>query len=109
MGFATRNSLVNNTTIMHRHVDVNGNKINKENGLGNYIEIEYKIENDIFKSVYGHLYPNSTKLKEGQIVKMGEKIAEIGTTGYSTGNHLDWQLYQNNKVIDGMDLIDFNL
>lgn len=87
----------------------NENKINKENGLGNYIEIEYKIENDIFRSIYGHLYPNSTNLKEGQIVKTGEKIAEIGTTGYSTGNHLDWQLYQNNKVIDGMDLIDFNL
>lgn len=87
----------------------NENKINKENGLGNYIEIEYKIENEIFRSIYGHLYPNSTNLKEGQIVKMGDKIAEIGTTGYSTGNHLDWQLYQNNKVIDGMDLIDFNL
>ena len=27
MGFATRNSLVNNTTIMHRHVDVNGNNV----------------------------------------------------------------------------------
>ena len=85
------------------------NIINKENGLGNYIEIEYKVEDQIFKSVYGHLYPNSTKLKEGQTILMGEKIAEIGTTGYSTGNHLDWQLYQNNELIDGMDLIDFNL
>ena len=38
-----------------------------------------------------------------------QKIAGVGTTGYSTGNHLHFQVSLNGKYIDGLSLIDFNL
>lgn len=84
------------------------NEIDTTNGAGNYIEIEYEVENEIYKVIYGHLYPNSSLVKVGDQVHTGQKIAEVGTTGYSTGNHLHWQVSKNGNKIDGMNLVDFN-
>ncbi|MEG1577840.1 MAG: M23 family metallopeptidase, partial [Oscillospiraceae bacterium] len=40
------------------------------------------------------LYAHCSKLlvSEGQQVSAGDKIAEVGTTGRSTGNHLHFEL-----------------
>ena len=83
------------------------NEIDTSNGLGNYIEIEYEIEGDIYKVIYGHLYPNSSLVKVGDKVSSWQKIAEVGTTGYSTGNHLHWQVSKDGNKVDGMNLVDF--
>ena len=83
------------------------NEIDTANGAGNYIEIEYEIEGEIYKVIYGHLYPNSSLVKVGDQVHSWQKIAEVGTTGYSTGNHLHWQVSKNGNKIDGMNLVDF--
>lgn len=85
------------------------NSINTSNGAGNYIEIEYEIDGEIYSVIYGHLYPNSAKVKVGDVVSSWEQIASVGTTGYSTGNHLHFQMEKNNKKIDGLSLIDFTL
>jgi len=85
------------------------NSIDKSNGLGNYIEIEYIVENKIYNVIYGHLYPNSYKVKVGDEVKSWQEVALVGTTGYSTGNHLHFQVSLDGKKIDGLSLIDFNL
>ena len=58
--------------------------------------------------LYGHLYPNSSKVKIGDKVSSWQQIAGVGTTGYSTGNHLHYQVSENGKVIDGLSLVDFN-
>lgn len=87
----------------------NTNEINTSNGAGNYITIRYEIDGDIYDVLYGHLYPRSNKVKVGDLVKQGEVIATVGTTGYSTGNHLHWQVLKNGKKIDGMNLVDFTL
>ena len=84
------------------------NETDKNNGLGNYIEIDYDYEGKIYTVIYSHLYPKSTKLKEGEIVYRNQKIAEVGTTGYSTGNHLHFQVSLNGNKIDGLNLIDFS-
>lgn len=44
-------------------------------------------------TIYYHL--NKIHVKEGSLVKQGEKIADIGTTGFSTGPHLHWELRIN--------------
>ncbi len=41
-------------------------------------------------SVYSHL--SRLSVKPGTFVRQGEKIGEVGSTGRSTGPHLDWRL-----------------
>ena len=84
------------------------NDIDTSNGAGNYIVIEYNIDDVIYNALYGHLYPYSTKVMVGQKVYQGDEIASVGMTGYATGNHLHWQVSRDGKLIDGMNLVDFS-
>ncbi|WP_235595914.1 M23 family metallopeptidase [Mastigocoleus testarum] len=49
-------------------------------------------------SIFMHL--NGIKVKEGDMVKPGQLIGTIGSTGASTGPHLHWGLYVNGQAID---------
>ncbi len=85
------------------------NVINISGGYGNMIKIKCELEDITYSVIYGHLFPNSTNLKVGEEVKHWQEIAGVGTTGYSTGNHLHFEVYNDTKRIDGVSLIDFNL
>jgi len=74
---------------------------------GNIIKLSCEIEDLKYTVLYGHLFPNSAKVKTGDTVTKGQIIAGVGTTGYSTGNHLHYQVSLNGTTIDGMSLIDF--
>ena len=81
------------------------------NKTGNIITItcDEDYENTYYV-MYAHLYPDSAKVKVGDKVNHWTEIAAVGTTGYSTGNHLHYQVNdENKKVIDGMQFIDFSL
>lgn len=85
------------------------NVIDKKGGAGNQIKLKCNIGGTTYHIIYGHLYPNSAKVKTGDYVEAREQIASVGTTGYSTGPHLHFEVYLNNKNrIDGMDLIKFD-
>ncbi|WP_413173498.1 M23 family metallopeptidase [Anabaena azotica] len=49
-------------------------------------------------SIFMHL--SRINVKEGDIVKAGQLIGGVGSTGASTGPHLHWGLYVNGKSID---------
>lgn len=49
-------------------------------------------------SIYMHL--NGINVKEGDMVKAGQLIGGIGSTGASTGPHLHWGLYVNGQAVD---------
>lgn len=84
------------------------NTINtKDKQGGNIIKISCNVNDLTYEVLYGHLYPNSARVKSGDNVSQGQIIAGVGTTGYSTGNHLHYQVKLNGKVVDGMSLIDF--
>ena len=85
------------------------NVIDTSGGVGNFIELECTIDDNTYIVLYGHLYPNSSNLKVGDKVESMQKIASVGTTGYSTGNHLHFQVSLNGNYIDGLSLIDFNI
>ena len=63
----------------------------------------------LYYVTYGHLFPNSSQVKVGDTVNQNQLIAKVGTTGYSTGNHLHFQVQkEDNTYIDGMSFINFS-
>ncbi|BBI36769.1 peptidoglycan DD-metalloendopeptidase family protein [Cohnella abietis] len=65
----------------------------KSGGLGNAVIINHK---NGFKTTYGHM--KSVSVKKGQIVQKGDVIGIMGSTGHSTGTHLHFEVYLNNKL-----------
>lgn len=49
---------------------------------------------------YGHIRNGGIMVKEGQTVKRGDKIAEVGSTGDSTGNHLHFEVRINQEAVN---------
>ena len=85
------------------------NVTDKTGGGGNQIYLECPVDEDVtYTVIYAHLYPGTSKVREGQSVKAGDELAGIGTTGYSTGPHLHYQVKYNGDNVDGMSLIDFS-
>lgn len=54
-------------------------------------------------------YAHCSKLlvKEGEEVKPGDKIAEVGSTGNSTGPHLHFEIRRDDRVINPEAILDF--
>ena len=50
------------------------------------------------KSIFIHM--DKINVSKGQIIKKGEKIGEVGSTGKSTGAHLHWSLILNGIYIN---------
>lgn len=62
-------------------------------GYGNYIVIKH---NNGYYTLYAHC--NSIKVKKGATVSRGQVIATIGTTGYSTGPHVHFEVRKTDKL-----------
>lgn len=63
-------------------------------GYGNAVVIYH---GDNISSVYGH--NSSVNVKVGQTVKRGQQIANAGSTGWSTGSHLHFEVRLNGSPI----------
>ena len=67
----------------------------RSGGAGKMIKIKHTFGNVVTK--YLHLLKFAKGIKVGSFVEQGEKIAEVGSTGLSTGPHLDYRVYINGK------------
>lgn len=70
------------------------------NGYGNTIKIRH---DNGYTTQYAHLA--SIKVKGGQSVSQGNTIGIMGSTGRSTGIHLDFEVYQNGRLLDPIDVL----
>lgn len=64
-------------------------------GYGNYIIIDH---GGGISTLYAHC--SSVVVTEGQTVNKGDVIGYVGTTGWSTGNHLHFEVRQNGTATD---------
>ena len=71
------------------------------NGGGNYIKIRH---NGTYTTSYMHLSKFAKGLKEGDYVKQKQVIGYVGSTGLSTGPHLDFRVYENGKPINPLTI-----
>jgi len=53
-----------------------------------------------YKTYYFHMKPKSVLVKAGDLVRRGQKIGYMGTTGNSTGVHLHFGIKLNNAWVD---------
>lgn len=65
--------------------EIHGNTVGIDHGQG-------------VTSILIHL--SGINVKEGSIVKAGQKIGTVGSTGASTGPHLHWGLYVHGQAVD---------
>lgn len=65
-------------------------------GLGYYVKIDH---GDGYQSVYSHMQPNLS-VSVGQEVSQGQQVGIMGTTGTSTGVHLDFQIIKNGSNVN---------
>lgn len=70
---------------------------------GYYIKLDH---GDGYQSMYLHMQEQS-QLKEGDIVERGDIIGKVGSTGTSTGPHLDFRIYKDGKAIDPAKLVSY--
>jgi murein DD-endopeptidase MepM/ murein hydrolase activator NlpD len=64
-------------------------------GYGNMVEIDH---GNGLATRYGHL--SSIEARAGQVVKIGQIIGRIGSTGRSTGPHLHYETRVNGEAVD---------
>lgn len=67
---------------------------------GNYVMISHS---DGYASAYLHL--SYYTVSAGQYVSQGQVIGYVGSTGNSTGPHLDFRIYLNGATVNPMDYI----
>ena len=72
-------------------------------GYGNQIILKHDAG---LESWYAHLSGYARGLKKGQRVRQGQVIGFVGSTGLSTGPHLDFRLKQNGKFVNPVKAIN---
>ena len=69
-------------------------------GYGNYIIIQH---DGTYSTLYGHL--TSASVSVGDYVQQGQVIGTVGSTGWSTGAHLHFEVRVNGKQQDPLDYV----
>ena len=70
-------------------------------GGGNFVKIQH---NATYSTTYMHLRGFAKGIAVGKHVQQGEVIGYVGSTGLSTGPHLDFRVYKNGKPIDPLKM-----
>lgn len=70
-------------------------------GGGNFLKIKH---NSVYTTTYMHLSRFAPGMQTGKTVQQGEVIGFVGSTGLSTGPHLDFRVHKNGQPIDPLKM-----
>lgn len=70
-------------------------------GAGNYLKIKH---NATYTTTYMHLSRFAKGIQKGSRVIQGEVVAYVGSTGLSTGPHLDFRVHKNNQPVNPLTI-----
>lgn len=74
------------------------------NIYGNYVILEH---NSGYKTLYGHM--SKITCTKGQYVYQSTVIGKVGSTGQSTGPHLHFTVYKNDRSINPESRVNFSI
>lgn len=77
----------------------NGTVVEKgyNGGFGNMIKIKH---NSSYTTQYAHMSKYAAGIKKGSVVKKDQVIGYVGSTGLSSGPHVDFRFWKNGKLVD---------
>jgi len=117
-GFGNRKSPITGRPEHHNGIDIRAPKnaniysvndgtvilMTYSTGYGNYIVVDH---GGNIATMYAHATSFNKNLKVGSTVKRGDVIAYVGSTGWSTGNHLHFAYLKNgeyaNPLLNGLN------
>ncbi|MFC2111290.1 peptidoglycan DD-metalloendopeptidase family protein [Bacteroidota bacterium] len=76
-------------------------EVGRKGGYGKYVKIKH---NSVYATGYAHLSGYGQRIKAGGYVKQGDVIGYVGSTGLSTGPHLDFRVYKNGSAINPLHM-----
>ena len=71
-------------------------------GAGNMVKIKHS---NNYVSSYMHLSKFGSGIQQGSRVSQGQVIGYVGSTGLSTGPHLDFRIYQNGQPVNPVKVV----
>jgi murein DD-endopeptidase MepM/ murein hydrolase activator NlpD len=72
-------------------------KAARDGGAGKMVKIKH---NSFYSSAYLHLSGYGKEIKPGKKVSQGQVIGFVGSTGNSTGPHLDFRFWKNGSLVN---------
>lgn len=72
-----------------------------EGGSGRFVKITH---NSVYSTAYLHLSRFGQGIRAGSVVKQGDIIGYVGSSGLSTGPHLDFRFYRNGSPVDPLQV-----
>jgi murein DD-endopeptidase len=93
---ATRDGIAENS-----HVGEGAQRTTLEDASGNYVTLDLGHGRYAF---YEHLKPGSIRVRQGDRVRVGSVVGQLGYTGQSTGPHLHFHVSDNNSLLDAEGL-----
>ena len=108
-GYGYRNDPITGRRAWHRGVDFAGKAganiiasaagvvtfAGERGGYGRMVEINH---GDDYTTRYGH--QQQLNVETGDVVRRGEVIGELGTSGRSTGPHVHFEVFKNGRTVD---------
>lgn len=116
--YGIRNSKYKNVSKHHTGIDIGANtgtdiyssiegnviEVSSKGNYGKHLKIASKIDSNIV-TLYAHC--SKILVKKGDKIKIGQKIAKVGSTGNTTGPHLHFEIRYKNDYIDPEKILEF--